>query len=88
MSKSLWRKAKMEMIEWEDATGDSGWSSDNEAAPLGELLVIRSIGYVIKDTEKVVTLAQSIDNGGDHNTDNRLSIPQSIIVRRDVLKSE
>ena len=88
MSKSLWRKAKMEMIEWRDATGDSGWAADHEGAPVGELLLIRSIGYVIKDTEQVVTLAQSIDNGGEHQTDNRLTIPQSIVVRRDVLTSE
>lgn len=82
------RKLPTEIVEWKDATGCSGWASDGDGEPVGMLMTIRSVGYLLKETKDTLTLCQSIDDSNEEQTDNRLSIPKSIITKRWVIRPD
>jgi len=54
------RKLPMVMVEWEDTCSSGNWSSDEEAHI--RTLVIKSVGFLLKDTEDLVSICQSQDD--------------------------
>ena len=70
-------------IEWIDSTGDSGWAGDNDHnEPINTLITIRSSGYLLQEDGDRITICQSMDNTDENKTDNRLTIPKSLIMER------
>ena len=71
---------KVELITWRDAGGEQdGWLKPD--AVVDENPIIKSIGWVVKETENNVTLAMDlcIDDGTTHS---RGRIPKGMIVSR------
>jgi hypothetical protein len=63
-------------IIWMDACADSGdWLSADDIET--ELMPIHSIGYLVKQTDTCVTIAQSLDHEG--KSGERLTIPNECI---------
>ena len=52
---------KLYYIEWEDHWSSSPWKDLTEINRQSDFIVCRSIGWCIKDTDKVVILAASQD---------------------------
>ena len=68
-------KLPVYLIEWLDATGDSGWRNIEHALPLAQVF---SVGILVEETEDAYTLVQSV-SGDDNRTDidNSIVIPKS-----------
>lgn len=70
---------RLEQIDWEDANSQGAWhrlDKDYQAT----LLVVHSTGWLIKETEKIVVLAQQMSaNGSFADT---ITIPKNCIMRR------
>ena len=72
----------IELIEWRDASNDTeGWQSDD--ALDDDNCIIRSVGFVVKETDNNLTLAMDEDESG--HTNGRGRIPKSLIISRKVL---
>jgi hypothetical protein len=73
----------LELITWEDAGGeqDGGWQDPDDVDTANS--VIQSVGWVIKETEKNITLAMDLSDDGQTHTRSR--IPKGMIVSRQVL---
>lgn len=71
---------KAELITWEDAGGeqDGGWQDPDDVDTTNS--VIQSIGWVIKETEKNVTLSMDLSDDGQTHTRSR--IPKGMIIAR------
>jgi hypothetical protein len=71
-------------IEWVDSEEVSGWTTVDEADHDNKIPV-KSCGFLVKETEKVVIIASSVDevNG---NYLGLLSIPKLAITKRRYLK--
>lgn len=70
----------LELIEWYDAGGEAiGWLAlsdvDGDDTPL-----VRSVGWVVKETERNITLAMDLAEDGETNTRGR--IPKGMIKNR------
>lgn len=67
-------------VVWDDAVADSGWKQHAEAEKPQRCT---SIGLVVVEDERCVVLAGSWGmNGGEIETDNRITIPVGWIVER------
>ena len=69
-------------VFWLDANCSEGWQSieDVDYKNLSELLDKKSVGYLLKKTDKFISIAQSYDSdkkGGQ--CDNIMTIPKSCI---------
>lgn len=75
---------KCELITWHDAGSDEDdlttWSDDPGD---GEDIVIQTVGWVVKETAKYVTVAMDLADDGQTHTRSR--IPVGMIVSRKVL---
>lgn len=74
---------KIELIEWHDAgslADDDTWADEPGE---DEDIVIRSVGWVVKETAKYLTIA--LDLSDDGQTHSRGRIPQGMVVKRTVL---
>lgn len=71
---------KLELIIWEDAGGeqDGGWQEPADVDT--ELSTIRSVGWVVKETDKNITLAMDLSDDGQTHTRGR--IPKGMIISR------
>lgn len=72
------------MVEvwWDDASGlRHGWELDLEKI---EMQMVLSVGFIVKETDDHLILAQDVDSDGQHN--GRSQIPKSMIKRITVLK--
>ena len=79
MDKTSFENLPLELIEWRDAGGEGGgWLHPNDVDD--ENPIIRSIGWVVKETQNNVTLAMDLADDGDTNTRGR--IPKGMIIRR------
>ncbi|SVC51365.1 uncharacterized protein METZ01_LOCUS304219 [marine metagenome] len=68
-------------LEWTDSAGSDGaWTEENL-----ELARIKSIGILIKETKKAITIAQSRDDNMPAKSDNLLIVPKGAITTRKVL---
>jgi hypothetical protein len=68
------------LIEWSDASGDSGWIDIKTKVTLARCF---SVGILISDEEDSYTLAQSLSPSciDDTQVDNRIVIPKSGIIK-------
>lgn len=72
----------IELITWRDAGGEQdGWLDANDIDDANP--IIRSVGFVVKETDNNVTLAMDLADDGDSHTRGR--IPKGMIVSREVL---
>jgi hypothetical protein len=73
---------KIEVVKWHDAGGDQdGWKPTEDVDDINP--VITSVGWVVKETERNVTLAMDWADDGDTNTRGR--IPKGMIISREVI---
>lgn len=74
---------KIELITWRDAGGEQdGWldaTDIDDANP-----IIKSVGFVVKETDNNITLAMDLADDGDTHTRGR--IPKGMVVSRVVLE--
>ncbi len=71
-------KNKIIEIEWLDSVGVTpSWGYTNELLPLPPIKCI-SVGYIVKDKKKYITLVQSISN---EQILGRLTIPKCSIIK-------
>lgn len=69
----------LELVTWRDAGGEEdGWKDPKDIDD--ENPIIQSVGWVVKETEKNVTLAMDLADDGDTHTRGR--IPKGMIVSR------
>lgn len=73
--------ARAEWIEWTDAWSYSGWRSIHRVEEDPNVCRNHSVGFVVKETDESVMLAQSIDTTMD-NCDGVMAIPKVNIVNR------
>jgi hypothetical protein len=67
------------LIEWDDASGDSGWIDIGLKVSLAQCF---SVGILVEDNEDSYTLAQSISSDSNSTmVDNRIVIPKSGIIK-------
>ena len=74
-------QGKLATILWEDACGTSGWKNANSADD--DLLLVFSVGMVLRESKKTITLVQSVSAGGK-DYDNSVTIPKSCILRKKI----
>jgi hypothetical protein len=76
---------KMELITWRDAGGDAdkdlSWAAADTVED--ENPIIKSVGWVVKETDNNVTIAMDLADDGMTHTRSR--IPKGMIVSRTVL---
>lgn len=75
MSKSLKEpkrpyKYPLLVVTWDDAESDDGWE---EAPTTLEAALATSVGFLVRQTQEYILLAQSYDNG---HTNGRFQIPK------------
>ena len=68
------------IVEWTDAAGSDGAWSEN--ADDLEPARITSVGFLVKDTKRAITLGQSRDDNRPPKFDNLLAIPRHAVTRR------
>lgn len=74
---------RIELITWRDAGGEQdGWLHADDIDD--ENPIVKSVGWVVKETANNVTLAMDLADDGE--TNNRGRIPKGMIVSRIVLK--
>lgn len=73
------RKLRVLEVEWLDAGSLSGWRQPTEHADEGPLRC-RTVGYVLRDDEECLILAQSQASSGQVAAS--LTIPRSCIKKR------
>ena len=71
---------KIVIVEWTDAAGSDGTWSEN--ADDLEPARITSVGFLVKETKRAITLGQSRDDNTPPKFDNLLAIPRNAITRR------
>jgi len=76
---------KIELVTWNDAgsnEADLSWAATGEEGE-DEDIVIRSVGWIVKETAKYLTLAMDLSDDGQ--THSRSRIPIGMIVGREIL---
>lgn len=77
---------RIEEIEWTDHAGGSGWSSRENYEKDG-ISHCRSVGYVLREDARQVTLMQSMDSTCG-KIDSSIHIAKRMIRSRRVLRKE
>ncbi len=74
---------KIELITWFDAANDAedGWKAVDDI--IDEDTVVQSVGWVVKETERYITVAMDLCADGD--THGRGRIPKGMVTARRVL---
>ena len=77
---------KVYLIDWEDSASDSGWRHEEQLGNAG-IALNQSIGYLIKENKKFITLAQSkcVSKGFAPYAD-LISIPKTNIKKKKQIK--
>lgn len=78
---------KIELIAWHDAGKDTNKDCDwKQASELeDDDIVVQSIGFVVKETDKYVTLAMDYIEADDSSND-RSRIPKGMIISRKIIE--
>ena len=74
---------KVVLVEWVDSSGTGGWQPLTQVVKMEPDRCI-SVGFVVNETDKYVTLIQSFTNRKDSTTDeadHALTIPKRAITR-------
>lgn len=73
---------KIELVIWRDAGGESeGWESPEDISD--ENPIIKSVGWLVKETDNNITLAMDLADDGDTHTRGR--IPKGMVISRAVI---
>lgn len=72
---------KLVYVEWVDAVSDGGWEEDVKV----DIHPVKTVGFLIAETKDGICLASTVS--GD-NSNARMHIPKSWIVKRKVIKLE
>lgn len=83
-SKKQWPLTEVIEVHWYDANARSSWASREEYMS-HDIAPVVSVGYLLKDTKKSVTLVSSMGVDWD-DCNGAISIPQSWIVKKKVLR--
>ena len=84
MSKPFKLVYPMVSIEWDDAAGlRHGWESSIEKL---EPQTVLSVGFLLKETDDHIVIAQDVDAEGQHN--GRSQIPKGMIKKIKVIKKK
>ena len=76
---------KIEKITWADATGRTGWGTEEEYKHASVCPRCVSIGFVFEETKEHITLVQTRDpQAGEF--DNSITIPIKMVLKRRVIK--
>lgn len=79
-------RQQYDMVEvtWDDAAGQAhGWTAKNETV---EPYIVLSVGFLIKETEHHIVIAQDTDGEGSHN--GRSQIPRGMVKKLRVLRKK
>jgi hypothetical protein len=76
---------ELRLVDWVDAAHRDGWHDPDDLGDFG-ISVCRTVGYVLRDNEEEVWLAQSVDIRHG-NVDAVMAIPRRAIDREQTLKS-
>ena len=79
--------SKLVELEWQDiTTANSSWQSPKEAAAEALPILVKTVGYVLEDSSKLIKLAmlQTSANGGEVGV--TCVVPKGCIVRSKILK--
>ncbi len=71
------------LVEWEDSQYVSGWHTEE---PCKEPLLCNSVGWLVYDGDKVVTIAAHITDEETPQRSGEMTIPKGAIVRLVVIK--
>lgn len=71
---------KIVYVKWVDAHSESGWIKHEETADIVEC---ESIGFVVRETEKSITLAVTVHEKECNST---IAIPKAWILKRKTIK--
>jgi len=72
-------------VDWIDACSEGDWRSPERFESI-ESIPIRTVGYVVRSTEKEMVLAQSLSDSG--RVSNTLAIPRGCICKVRRLRSK
>lgn len=72
-------KRPIELVTWKDAVSEDAWKNFDEILP--HYHVIETVGFVIKDTEEVLTVSLNHDVESD-NYSCTIHIPQGMVISR------
>jgi hypothetical protein len=72
-------KYPIELVIWKDAVSEDEWKNVDDITPHFHL--IHTVGFVIKDTEEVLTVSLNHDTVAD-NFSCTIHIPQGMVVDR------
>jgi len=73
------RKLPIITIEWEDICSSSGWCEDKHAG-MGTISII-STGFLLRESEDSITIAQSLDGNKESKTNERLTVMKSVVTK-------
>lgn len=75
---------EIRLVEWTDSTAESGWQLEADRQPL-VLSGCRSVGFVLREDDAMVELAQSLDTTHG-NVDAVIGIPKVAVTKSVVLR--
>jgi hypothetical protein len=74
---------KLYYVEWMDAASNEGWvSPDDDTSP--EIII--SVGWLIKETEVYITLANSMHKNAAGQVGGTMTIPNGMIINKKEVK--
>lgn len=78
---------KIVEVLWEDiTTTNSGWITPNQARTDFPCVLVRTVGYVLEDSPKLLKLVMLQSEAGEGEVGVIASIPKGVILRSKVLK--
>lgn len=75
MNKSKKLPYPLVKVEWLDAETTFGWESEGENKPT--VPVVTTVGFLIVDTEELISIASTIGQDKTHNS--RINIPKGMV---------
>lgn len=75
-------KGRLEEVEWWDHAGGSGWHDPSSRR--AELLLCRSVGYLVSENARAVRIAQNMSDS--EQVDHVMNIAKKLIRSRRVLR--
>lgn len=78
-------------LEWVDAAANQGWHNLDSIRDDATVLLIQSVGWVIRETDQAITLAAHMhkdipENGAVRQATDPLTIPKAAITMRRMLR--
>jgi hypothetical protein len=76
---------KIIYIEWNDALSVEGWVNKTEM--IGELALIKSVGFLVKESDEIITICVNFDETND-NYSCIMNIPKKWIKTKKIIKTK